>query len=160
MLVKRRFNQDKHNWSWQKCIEAQTCASEVSKISRSSEDRHNQSWQSSRLRVDKHNRSWRQTSPSVGKHNQSCRSLQSSTFSMHKRNQSWQSSSSSKERHNQSWQQISLRPSWRLEYVPRRLNFLQETYFYNWFILQITFNKFCWLKKWRQPSKDEGRKSK
>ena len=31
-------------------------------------------------------------------------------------------------------------------YIPRRFIFLQKTYFYNWFILQVT-DKFCWLKK-------------
>ena len=36
----------------------------------------------------------------------------------------------------------------------------RKSYFYNWFILQITFNKFCWLKKWRQPRVDEGRNGK
>ena len=32
-------------------------------------------------------------------------------------------------------------------YIPRIFFFLQKTYFYSWFILQITFDKFCWLKK-------------
>ena len=33
-----------------------------------------------------------------------------------------------------------------LGYIPRRFIFLQKTYFYSWFILQVTFDKFCWLK--------------
>ena len=75
MLVKRRFSQDKYKWSWPKCIEAETCASEVFNFfSRSSEDRHNRSLWSSRFRVNKHNQSWWQTSPSVGRHNRSCKS--------------------------------------------------------------------------------------
>ena len=32
-------------------------------------------------------------------------------------------------------------------YIRRRFIFLQKTYFYSWFILQVTFDKFCWLKK-------------
>ena len=40
-------------------------------------------------------------------------------------------------------------------YIPRRFIFLQKTYFYSWFILQITFDKFLLAKevetaKWRQ----------
>ena len=32
-------------------------------------------------------------------------------------------------------------------YIPRRFIFLQKTYFYSWFILQVTFDKFLLAKE-------------